>query len=175
MSRKLFDTSPEPDATPESEATPRRASVPTVEQTSAGGVAYRVNGQAQEVALISVRPSGRWQLPKGLVDAGETPEQAAVREVREEAGVETDLVAPIEVVQYWYYGDRRGERVRFRKQVHFYLLAYRAGDVRDHDHEVAEARWVGFAEAAAMLAFKSEREVLLKARAMLEAGREKKT
>ena len=169
MTKKLFDTSPE------SAATPKRASVPTVEQTSAGGVAYRLAGEREEVALISVRPSGRWQLPKGIVDKGETPEQAALREVREEAGVETDLVAPIETIQYWYYGDRRGERVRYRKQVHFYLLAYRAGDVRDHDREVQEARWFGFAEAARLLAFKSEREVLLKARALLEAAREKKT
>ncbi len=60
--------------------------------------------------------------------------------------------------------------MRFRKQVHFYLLAYRAGDVRDHDHEVEEARWVGFEEASRMLAFKSEREVLEKALALLEAG-----
>lgn len=151
----------------------KRAPVPTVEQTSAGGVAYRVKGETHEVALISVRPSGRWQLPKGIVDEGETVEQAAVREVREEAGVETDLVAHVETIQYWYYGERRGERVRYRKQVHFYLLAYRRGDIRDHDHEVIEARWCGFAEAVALLAFKSEREVTEKARALLLAAADK--
>lgn len=145
----------------------KRAAARVVEQTSAGGVAFRRKGRAHEVALISVRPSGRWQLPKGIVDEGETPEQAAVREVREEAGVETDIVAHVETIQYWYYGERGGERVRFRKRVHFFLLAYRRGDVRDHDHEVMEARWVGFEEAAAMLAFKSEREVLEKARGLI--------
>ena len=148
----------------------KRAGVPTVEQVSAGGVAYRLNDASHEVAIISVRPSGRWQLPKGIVDEGESAEQAAVREVREEAGIETDLVAPIQTIQYWYYGDRRGERVRFRKQVHFYLLAYRGGDIRDHDHEVAEVRWAGFAEAAGLLAFKSEREVLERARGLLRAA-----
>lgn len=164
MNRKLWDEPPEPDAAS------KRASVPTVEQTSAGGVAYRPHGATHEVAVVSVRPSGRWQLPKGIVDEGETVEQAALREVREEAGVETDLVAHLQTIQYWYYGDQRGERVRFRKQVHFYLLAYRRGDIRDHDHEVAEARWATFEEAARLLAFKSEREVLERARALL-AGR----
>jgi len=161
-------------AAKKSDAPPQRASVQTVEQTSAGGVAYRPNGATHEVALISVGPTGRWQLPKGLVDEGESAEQAALREVREEAGIETDLVAHVQTIQYWYYGERRGERVRFRKQVHFYLLAYRRGRIEDHDHEVAEARWVGFEEAAQLLAFRSEREVLEKARALLAGAGDKR-
>ena len=113
-------------------------------------------------------------MPKGLVGRGESPESAALREVREEAGVETDLLALIQTIQYWYYGERRGERVRYRKQVHFYLLAYRGGDTRDHDHEVAEARWVGFEEAARLLAFKNERGVLEKARALIQSADDKR-
>ncbi len=135
----------------------------TVEQVSAGGATFRRTAEGFEIAIISVVPSRRWQLPKGLIDQGETPEVAALREVREEAGIETELLAPIEKIEYWYVGENRGERVRFHKSVHFFLLAYRSGTVENHDAEVAEARWVKPAEAVQMLAFKSEKEVVEKA------------
>ena len=135
----------------------------TVEQVSAGGAAFRRTADGYEIAIISVVPSRRWQLPKGLIDAGETPEIAALREVREEAGIETELLAPVEKIEYWYVGEDRGERVRFHKSVHFFLLAYRSGVVENHDAEVAEARWVKTAEAVQMLAFKGEKEVVEKA------------
>jgi len=126
-------------------------------------VAFRANDSGYEIAIISVNPSQRWQLPKGLVDAGETTEIAALREVREEAGIETELLSKIETIEYWYVGDSRGERVRFHKFVHFFLLKYIEGDVGNHDFEVAEARWVKAEEALKMLAFKSEREIVEKA------------
>ncbi len=90
------------------------AAVVTQEQVSAGGVAFRrQNGQVQ-VALISVGDQGRWQLPKGLVDPGEAPETAAQREVREEAGLETEQLGLIEKIEYWYFGKARaGQRLRF--------------------------------------------------------------
>lgn len=140
-----------------------KAKIPTVEQISAGGVAYRRENSEIEIAVVAVNPSRRWQLPKGLIDAGESEEEAARREVREEAGIETELQGKIETVEYWYVGDWRGERVRFHKFVHFFLLEYTAGDVKNHDHEIAEARWAAPAEAIEMLAFKSEQEVVKKA------------
>ena len=145
-------------------------SMPTLDQTSSGGVAFRRVGEGPtqvEVALILVGPQARWQLPKGLVNAGEDPETAALREVAEETGLETALIAPIDVIEYWYYGSRGAKKVRFHKRVHFFLLQYVAGDVADHDHEVEEARWVPLDAAKTMLAFAGEREVLAKAQALL--------
>jgi 8-oxo-dGTP pyrophosphatase MutT (NUDIX family) len=142
----------------------------TESQVSAGGVVVRrVHDQAQ-VALIgvpgaagSLGPQKRWQLPKGLVEPGEAPEAAATREVREEAGVDAELIAPVETIEYWYVGQKGKSRVRFHKTVHFYLFRYRSGDVADHDHEVLEARWVPADAAVAMLAFANERRVVQKA------------
>jgi 8-oxo-dGTP pyrophosphatase MutT (NUDIX family) len=130
----------------------------TEAQVSAGGVVVRGAGDAAEVVLVSVGPQ-RWQLPKGLVEQGEPPEQTAAREVREEAGVEADLVAPIDVIEYWYVATRGRERVRYHRRVHFFLFRYRRGDVADHDHEVHEARWIPADEAPALLSFANERRV----------------
>ena len=145
-----------------------RPRMPTRDQVSAGGVVFRGAGGDAELALVLVGERRRWQLPKGIVDEGETPEVTAVREVREEAGVDAELVAPLEVIDYWYVATEGGERVRFHKRVHFYLLAYRGGDVADHDHEVLEARWVPAAQAAALLAFDNERRVVERARRLID-------
>ena len=145
--------------------------MPTLEQISAGGVAFRRTGGGDsggpEIALILVGPQGRWQLPKGLVNTGETPESAALREVAEEAGIETALVEPIDVIEYWYYGSRGVQKVRYHKKVHFFLLEYVTGDVANHDDEVEEARWVGLEAAKDMLSFASERKVVEKAELLL--------
>jgi 8-oxo-dGTP pyrophosphatase MutT (NUDIX family) len=141
----------------------------TREQVSAGGVVFRRRGTSVEVALISVGEKSRWQLPKGLVGRGESPEAAALREVREETGCVCEPVEPIETVEYWYVGTARGGgRVRFHKFVHFYLLRYASGDVSDHDAEVNEARWIEIGEATRLLAFKGERTVLARAHEMIE-------
>lgn len=141
--------------------------VPTKMQVSAGGVAFRQQGARIEIALISVGDEGRWQLPKGIVDRGESTESAAMREVHEEAGVETEMVSLIDKIEYWYYSTNRGPRVRFHKFVYFYLLRYKSGDVRTHDHEVNEARWVEIERAREMLAFGSEKKVVELAKEML--------
>jgi 8-oxo-dGTP pyrophosphatase MutT (NUDIX family) len=146
-----------------------KAETTTMDQVSAGGVAFRWRDSEPEMAIVSAKPKMRWQLPKGIVDPGETPEVTAVREVREEAGIETNLLALIETIEYWYRAVRYGKPVRYHKFVHFYLLQYHSGDVSDHDHEIAEARWVSFDKAVEMLAFESERRVVQEAREMIAA------
>jgi 8-oxo-dGTP pyrophosphatase MutT (NUDIX family) len=132
-------------------------------EISSGGVVYRKRGERLDVALIAVGDPPRWQLPKGLVDKGENPEETAVREVREEAGIESTVIAPLERIGYWYQRTEKGVRVRIRKFVHFFLLKYRSGSVRNHDLEVNDARWVPLADAPKMLAFAGERAVLAEA------------
>jgi len=130
-------------------------------------VAFRKKGGRIEVALISVGEDARWQLPKGIVDKGESTEDAAIREVREEAGVQTQVIERIEKVEYWYVGNEDGRRVRYHKFVYFYLLAYVSGAVEDHDAEVNEARWFEIDEAIKRMAFDSERKVVEKAKAII--------
>lgn len=142
--------------------------VATHEQVAAGVVVFRRRGRAVEVALISVGERSRWQLPKGLVGRDESREVAALREVREETGCACELVAPVEVAEYWYVGTARGGgRVRFHKFVHFFLMRYASGGVRDHDDEVNEACWFEIGAACAALAFKSERRVAARARELI--------
>jgi 8-oxo-dGTP pyrophosphatase MutT (NUDIX family) len=136
-------------------------------QVSSGGVAYRRQGDKVEVALISVGPAARWQLPKGALKKGETEEQAALREVREETGLLTEVVERIDAIQYWFYAGTGSNRIRFFKTVHFFLLRYVAGDVGEHDQEVNEARWVEIGAAVEMLSFESEKKIVRQARELI--------
>jgi 8-oxo-dGTP pyrophosphatase MutT (NUDIX family) len=132
---------------------------------SAGGVVVEAAGEGPPRCLVIVptrraADGGRvLALPKGHPDGDETPEQAARREVREEAGVETALVATLGDVRYFY--QRRGRRIA--KVVRFFLLEYRSGDPADHDHEVEDARWMDLGEAARALTYTGEREMAARA------------
>ena len=142
--------------------------IPTKSQVSAGGVAFRRVDDRIEVVLISVGERGRWQLPKGMIGEGEPVEQAAMREVREETGMETEMLAPIDKVEYWFYSRSRGKGVRFHKVVHFYLLRCLSGAVTDHDDEVNEARWFEIEEAMQTLTFPNEQAIVKKAAELVE-------
>jgi 8-oxo-dGTP pyrophosphatase MutT (NUDIX family) len=145
--------------------TDTRPRPPLVREISAGGlVVRRFHGRPW---LAAVRVRNGLALPKGNIDPGETAPEAALREVREEAGLDARLVEKLGDVRYWY--TRPDGRVF--KIVSFFLLAYRSGSVRNHDHEVLGAEWIVLAEAPARLAYRGEREMAGKALERVEAGR----
>jgi 8-oxo-dGTP pyrophosphatase MutT (NUDIX family) len=109
-----------------------------------------------EVALVHRRSSRLWALPKGTPDSGETIEETAVRETREETGLEVEIDAPIGPIRYFFV---RGS-TRFHKTVHFFLMRATGGSVDDHDAEFDEARWVPVEEALALLTYATERTIL---------------
>jgi 8-oxo-dGTP pyrophosphatase MutT (NUDIX family) len=117
---------------------------------------------------IVITPAGKrvTGLPKGGANAGESGEQTAAREVREETGVHVSVREPLGDVRYWY---RRGGK-RVLKTVHFYLCDYVGGDTADHDHEVDEARWMPLEEARATLSYPGEREMIERALSRLAAN-----
>lgn len=137
--------------------------IKTVEQVSAGGVAFRLEGNNISIAIIRTSAEGRWQLPKGMIDPGETVAQAALREVREEAGIACELLDHIDTIEYWFYGNYDGTQKRYHKKVHFYLMKYVEGNVADHDHEVIEAKWVDSVKATEILEFSNEQETVKRA------------
>ena len=130
------------------------------ELTSAGGVVFRRTDVGPEFAFIRVGREERWQLPKGLVDDGESFEQTAMREVREETGLDCRVISPLDTIDYWFNASYDGPTVRYHKHVHFFLMEFISGDTADHDDEVEEVRWFKGDVALATLAFDSERKIM---------------
>lgn len=148
---------------------------------SAGGVVFRVAPDASSVARDGADPPAQpvtgieivlvghvreniWTLPKGTPAPDETREQTALREVREETGLDARIVGEVGAIEYTF--SRRG--MRFVKQVFHYLMIATGGDVTQHDHEYDEARWFSFNEALAALTYNNEIEIMRQAAPMIE-------
>jgi 8-oxo-dGTP pyrophosphatase MutT (NUDIX family) len=131
----------------------------TERQVSAGGVLIREGAQGPEVLLASRRTRRGelvWGLPKGLVEAGESPEETAIREVQEETGHRGTVRGPIGDVSYWFVW----EGTRIRKTVHFFLMDDSGESPGPRDQEMEEVRWFPLGEAAGVAGFASEQDVL---------------
>ena len=128
------------------------------EPVSCGGVVYRhVDGQIETVLCGRDTPV-RWSLAKGTPDPGETLEETALREVREETGLEVEMLEPIKSIDYWFAD--RNEDVRYHKTVHFYLMAVIGGATDLHDPEFDVVQWFPYDEALKRLSYANETGVL---------------
>jgi 8-oxo-dGTP pyrophosphatase MutT (NUDIX family) len=131
----------------------------SVYETSAGGLVVDRVGAASIAALIGrTDRRGRleWVLPKGHVEPGETAEQAAVREIREETGLHARIVSALGPIEYWFVADGR----RVHKTVHHFLLEATGGTLGTEDVEVSEVAWVPLDELVSRLRHASERRLL---------------
>ncbi|MGH2706368.1 MAG: NUDIX hydrolase [Actinomycetota bacterium] len=136
--------------------------LPTKTQRSAGGVILDREGRVVLTSRRSFQGQLQWGLPKGLVEPGEEIEATALREAAEESGLEVALVAPIEVIEYWYVQPASSGRpaVRIHKYVHFFLMRRVGGDPARHDAETEEVAFLDLAEAAQRASFESEGKLL---------------
>jgi 8-oxo-dGTP pyrophosphatase MutT (NUDIX family) len=145
-----------------------RPAPPRALEHSAGGVVVR--GE-EMIAIVPTRRASDGSkvlaLPKGHIDPGESPIEAAQREVREETGIVAEPLCELGEARYWYRRDGR----TIPKAVAFFLFSYRSGDTADHDEEVEEVRWIELAEAQLTLSHAAEREMVALAVAYLEEER----
>ena len=144
-------------------------------QFSAGGAVYKK--EKNRILWLLVRPKGgakyyqeiRWQLPKGWLEEGEKSEEAARREVREEGGVEAVVIGKIVTIKIFFknvFEEKPEETVL--KTVTFFLMEYRQEQKEGFGSEIEEVAWFPFEEAKEKLTFKSEKQVLEKAKKLLE-------
>jgi ADP-ribose pyrophosphatase YjhB (NUDIX family) len=137
----------------------------TVDETSAGGlVVDPASGTAAVIGRLDRRGRLLWSLPKGHIEAGETAEEAAVREVEEETGIIGRVVAPLGTIDFWFVAEDR----RVHKTVHHFLLRALGGELSDSDVEVSEVAWVPLHELESRLAYADERRLIRRATELLE-------
>ncbi len=131
---------------------------------------WRRSESGLEIAMIRPHGSEAWALPKGHIEKGESVEEAAIREVREETGLDVSGVRPLGDVAYIFSwrDKRRGAVTRVSKRVHFFLMEFASGDTADHDHEIDQVAWVPIGAAHDRASYANEQVLIDKARAHLQ-------
>jgi 8-oxo-dGTP pyrophosphatase MutT (NUDIX family) len=125
-------------------------------EVSAGGLVLRQREGGFDALLIGRGSPRIWTLPKGHVEARESNEQAALREVREETGCWAEIFTRLSEISYWFYVGK----AKHKKSVTFYLMRYLSGDTANHDHEVDEARWFEIRTARKALKYVNEKRLV---------------
>lgn len=125
-------------------------------EVSAGGLVLRRHEAGFDALLIGRGSPRVWTLPKGHLEARETNEQAAIREVREETGCWGEIIMRLSEISYWFYVAKN----KHKKSVTFYLMRYLSGDTANHDHEVDEARWFDIGAARRALKYVNEKRLV---------------
>src|SRR4030042_777346 len=125
-------------------------------ETSAGGVVYRKVNNKIEFLIVQHSGHHRWVLPKGWIDTGETKEQTALREVKEEAGVDAEIQEYVGEITIFY---TNSSKEKVRKTSHFFLMKYKSGNPeKDHGWEVENTSWLSADEANNKLDYPGEKE-----------------
>jgi len=140
---------------------------PTFEKSySAGGVVFRNVGKKNQFLLIKPAGINRWQLPKGLIKNGESSKQTALREVKEEGGVEAKIVEKLGDSRYFFVWEGK----KIFKSVAYFLMKYTKITKDGHDNEVDEAKFFPFEKANKILTFKDDKGMVKKANELLKLG-----
>lgn len=142
---------------------PSREKVRT--EHSAGGAVIAVRDRRPFVAMIATRGRTRWGLPKGAVGEGETTEAAALREVREETGLEAEIIKPLDTIEYFF----RAGSTLIHKRVDFYLMSHIGGELQPQLSEVDDVEWVELGQSIRRASFPSEKKLLESAQRELAA------
>lgn len=131
---------------------------------SAGGVVWKKENGKDYFLITRPKGTDRWQLPKGNIEEGESSESAALREVEEEGGVKVKIIGKIGIQKLFFYWNKE----RIFKTVTYFLMEYLFDSKDGHDHEVDEVAFLPFDEAHKKLTFKNDKEILTKAKEILE-------
>lgn len=129
----------------------------TITEWSAGGIVLRRSGREQiEVLLIQHSTHNGWSFPKGWVEPGETPQQAAIREVEEESGVQAEIIADLPPTRYFFVNR---EKRRVAKTVTWYLMRYTGEGNQTHAFEVSAVEWLPLESVHTRLTYKNDKEL----------------
>jgi 8-oxo-dGTP diphosphatase len=136
---------------------------------SAGGVVFKKKDSQIGFLLINPKDTDRWQFPKGLIDKGENSQEAAIREVAEEGGVEARIIEKLDDIKLFYFWEGK----RIFKIVTYYLMEYLRDTGNGHDEEIEKVKFLSYEDALKKLTFKNDKDLLKKAKEKLEQGIQK--
>lgn len=135
------------------------AKLKTARAESSGGVVYRRRDDTIDVVLVGRSEQGTWFLPKGTPKRGESREQTAARETREETGLDVRILEPIGSITYWFVANR----TRIHKTVYYYLMEPVGGDLTRHDPEYDRVAWFPVNQALKVLTYPNDADIVRRA------------